>query len=152
MENIKNTDFKVKDELVLKQLAHLKEKLYSGDISRARRAAHNLSWMQEDGFEILKDAILDRLSGRATKTAAGYGLRRVRGRMKKMAMDTLTQGLLSTSSLTREICGRVLLMMTSESQPKPVRPQRYGNRFNVKETFPKSRPGFSQKSNLQIAK
>jgi hypothetical protein len=49
-----------RDEATLKLLAQLKEQLYSGNMSKARRAAHNLSWMQEAGFTILKDALLDK--------------------------------------------------------------------------------------------
>jgi len=46
-----------KDEASLKLLEELRQKLYSDRIPAARRAAFNLAWMQEDGFEILKEAI-----------------------------------------------------------------------------------------------
>jgi len=44
-----------KDEASIKLLAQLREKLYSEHVGTARRAAFNLSWMQEDGLEILKE-------------------------------------------------------------------------------------------------
>ena len=43
-----------KDEAAIKLLEKLKEQLRSSDASNRRRAAFNLSWMQEDGLEILK--------------------------------------------------------------------------------------------------
>ena len=98
-------------------LAQLKEKLYIGDMSKARRAAHNLSWMQEAGFNILKDALLDK-SSIGTKISAAYGLRSMRGRMKKMALEVLLQGLKSPNDNTRRVCTKTALMMTAKSKPK----------------------------------
>ena len=48
--------------------------------------------MQEDGFEILKEALYSG-SPRSTKIAATYGLRNMQGRMKKAALELLEQGL-----------------------------------------------------------
>jgi HEAT repeat protein len=98
-------------------LAQLKEKLYIGDMSKARRAAHNLSWMQEAGFEILKNALLDK-SSIGTKISAAYGLRSMRGRMKKMALEVLLEGLKSPNANTRRVCTKTALMMTAKSKPK----------------------------------
>jgi hypothetical protein len=98
-------------------LAQLKEKLHIGDMSKARRAAHNLSWMQEAGFNILKDALLEK-SSIGTKIAAAYGLRSMRGRMKKMALEVLLQGLKSPNANTRRVCTKTAIMMTTKSKPK----------------------------------
>ena len=43
-----------KDEEAVKLLEKLQDQLQSSDASIRRRAAFNLSWMQEDGLEILK--------------------------------------------------------------------------------------------------
>jgi hypothetical protein len=48
-----------KDQASIELLELLREKLFSNDISIARRAAFNLPWMQEDGLEILKEALVD---------------------------------------------------------------------------------------------
>jgi HEAT repeat protein len=111
-----NKDVKC-DEATLELLAQLKDKLYIGDMSKSRRAAHNLSWMQEAGFEILKNALLDK-SPVGTKIAAAYGLRSMRGRMKKMALEVLLQGLKSPNANTRRVCTKTALMMTAKSKPK----------------------------------
>jgi predicted N-acetyltransferase YhbS len=68
-----------KDEAAVEQLAQLREKLHVDDISKARKAAFNLSWMQEDGLEILTEALFGNFQ-RTTKKAAAYGLRSMHGR------------------------------------------------------------------------
>jgi hypothetical protein len=106
------------DEATARLLSQLNEKLRCGDMSRARRAAHDLSWKQEAGFEILKDALLNK-SSIGTKIAAAYGLRSMRGRMKKMALEALLQGLKSPNDNTRRVCAKTAMMMTKKLQPKP---------------------------------
>jgi len=99
-----------KDEAAIKLLEKLKEQLRSSDASNRRRAAFNLSWMQEDGLEILKEA----LTGKdhiTTKNAAAYGLRKMKGRMKKMALEVLNQGLKDRDSSTRQVCGSALQLL-----------------------------------------
>jgi hypothetical protein len=81
-----------KDEASIELLRQLTQKLFSSDISTARLAAFNLSWMQEDGLAILTKILLGDFS-RTTKKAAAYGLRSMKGRMKKRAADVLEQGL-----------------------------------------------------------
>jgi hypothetical protein len=91
-----------KDEEAIRLLEKLKEQLRSSDASNRRRAAFNLSWMQEDGLEILKDALFgsDHITA---KNAAAYGLRKMQGRMKKMALEVLSQGLKHRDSSTRQV-------------------------------------------------
>ena len=99
-----------KDEAAIRLLAKLKEQLRSSDASNRRKAAFNLSWMQEDGLEILKDALTgnDHIT---TKNAAAYGLRKMQGRMKKMALDVLNQGLKHRDSSTRQVSRSALQLL-----------------------------------------
>ncbi|MDD5327130.1 MAG: hypothetical protein PHY02_04860 [Phycisphaerae bacterium] len=116
-----------KNEEAVKLLEQLREKLYVEDISAARRAAYNLSWKQEDGLEILKEALYGN-SPRTAKIAAVYGLRNMHGRMKKIALAVLEEGLKHRKadvkkacnhalSLTKQTQGNILL----EKSPKPRR-------------------------------
>jgi hypothetical protein len=109
MEESKKTPGEQKAQTTIQILKPLREKLYCGDVSRARRAAHNLSWMQEDGLEIFRQALLSDASG-ATKNAAGYGLRHMQGRMKKAAIEVLRQGLRYPDPMTRDISRKALQM------------------------------------------
>ena len=86
----KKTTGREKDEAAVKLLEKLRDQLHSSDASNRRRAAFNLSWLQEDGLEILKDALFGS-DPVTTKNAAAYGLRKMRGRMKKMALDVLAR-------------------------------------------------------------
>ena len=101
---------KEKDEAAIRLLAKLKEQLRSSDASNRRRAAFNLSWMQEDGLEILKEALLgnDHIT---TKNAAAYGLRKMHGRMKKLALDVINQGLKHRDSSTRQVSRSALQLL-----------------------------------------
>lgn len=98
-------------------LESLKDKLYSGNMSAARRAAHNLSWMQENGFDILKQGLIGRTSI-GTKIASAYGLRSMNGRMKKMVLEVLLEGLKSPNANTRRVCAKTALIMTKKSGGK----------------------------------
>ncbi|MFH1884426.1 MAG: hypothetical protein ABIL62_17160, partial [Planctomycetota bacterium] len=92
-----------KDEASIKLLRKLRELLYSSDASNRRRAAYKLSWMQEDGLDILKTALFGNCPV-PTRNAAAYGLRKMRGRMKIMALEVLQQGLKRHDTSTGEIC------------------------------------------------
>ncbi len=111
-----------KDEASIKLLRKLGEQLYSSDASKRRTAAYKLSWMQEDGLDILK-AVLFGDCPAHTKNAAAYGLRKMRGRMKKMALEILGQGLKCHDSSTREIC-RNALQLLGQKVPKEPRAKR----------------------------
>lgn len=117
-----------KDEEAIKLLEQLREKLYVDDISAARRAAFNLSWKQEDGLDILKEALFNN-SPRTAKIAAVYGLRNMQGRMKKPALALLEQGLKHHKADIRNACNHALSLMnrgTREKHPskKPQKPGR----------------------------
>jgi hypothetical protein len=107
-----------KDEASVKLLEKLKDQLHSSDASNRRRAAFNLSWLQEDGLEILQGALFGS-AHITTKNAAAYGLRKMRGRMKKIALDTLKQGLRHRDKSTREV-SRHALKLLGEVVPAPL--------------------------------
>jgi hypothetical protein len=106
-----------KDEAAVTLLAQLRQKLHSEEISLARKAAFNLSWMQEDGLDILVEALFGSFP-RDTKKAAAYGLRSMNGRMRKLAEATLTRGLASPNRLTREACAKSLQLMKEGPAPR----------------------------------
>jgi len=128
-----------KDEAAIKLLEKLQEQLRSSDASNRRRAAFHLSWMQEDGLEILKDALFGN-DNITTKNAAAYGLRKMRGRMKKMAREVLKQGLKHRDSSTKQVCRNALQLLGQKvpSAPTPKKPST--KRTRIKEISHESRP------------
>jgi hypothetical protein len=106
-----------KEDASLRLLRTLRKKLLSGDISKARTAAHNLSWLQEDGLALLKEALFGNCP-KTAKHAAAYGLRKVKGRMRKMAQEVFEQGLQHEDRTTREACAKSLSLLKGESPPK----------------------------------
>lgn len=108
-----------KDEASIKLLEKLREQLYSAHASNRRQAAFNLSWMQEDGLEILAAALLSDFHI-TTKNAAAYGLRNMRGRMKKMALEVLQGGLQSQDKDTQAVCKSALLRLEGKTEKKPA--------------------------------
>ena len=106
-----------KDEEAIKLLEQLREKLYVDDISAARRAAFNLSWKQEDGLDILKEALFND-SPRTAKIAAVYGLRNMQGRMKKPALTLLEQGLKHRKTDIRDACSHALSLTRQRIRKK----------------------------------
>ncbi|MHC4643178.1 MAG: HEAT repeat domain-containing protein [Planctomycetota bacterium] len=107
-----------KDEASIKLLSRLREELHSQHASNRRQAAFNLSWMQEDGLEILQAALFSKAHV-TTKNAATYGLRNMRGRMKKMALEVLKEGLEHGSRDTRDVCKSALLRLAGKTEKKP---------------------------------
>jgi len=128
-----------KDESAIRLLEKLYEQLRSSDASNRRRAAFNLSWMQEDGLEILKDALFGN-DNVTTKNAATYGLRKMRGRMKKMALEALNQGLKHRDSSTREV-SRNALQLLGQKVPEASVPQKQSaKRTRIKEISHERKP------------
>ncbi|MBN2137928.1 MAG: hypothetical protein JW720_08975 [Sedimentisphaerales bacterium] len=101
-------------------LEKLTRQLHSSNASIRRQAAFNLSWMQEDGMELLKETLFGNL-GESTKNAAAYGLRKMRGRMKKLAMEALRDGLKERDKSTREVCRRALELMGEDEKKAQTR-------------------------------
>jgi hypothetical protein len=102
-----------KHAAALERLRQLREKLFSKDITAARLAGFNLSWMQEDGLAILKEALFGDYS-KTTKKAAAYGLRSMHGRMKKMGEEVLEQGRGHSDPVTRETCTKSLAILKGQ--------------------------------------
>lgn len=121
-----------RDEATLELLKQLRMKLMSNDISKARVAAFNLSWLQEDGLAILKEALFGKYPSTAKKAAA-YGMRSMRGRMKTMATEVLEMGLAHEDKATRETCKKSLGIMRGEIViPPPKRKGKGGQRSHSK--------------------
>ena len=111
MESETNNNIEIqKDELSKQQLDKLKSQLHSSNASVRRRAAFNLSWMQEDGLEILKCILLGDFC-ETSKCASAYGLRKMQGRMKKKALDVFKEGLKQRNNTTGEICRNALVLL-----------------------------------------
>ena len=108
---------KERDEAAVEQLRQLTRKLCSNDITTARLAAHNLSWKQEDGLAILTETLMGNYS-RTTKKAAAYGLRSMKGRMKKLAVEVLEQGLKHRDRTTKAACIKAISLMKGETSKK----------------------------------
>ncbi len=107
-----------KDEAAIELLNKLREKLFSDNVSTARLSAFNLSWMQEDGLDILKEVLYGDFP-RTAKKAAAYGLRSMKGRMRKMAAEVLTEGIKHSDRVTRDACAKALFLMNGGQLPKP---------------------------------
>jgi hypothetical protein len=73
-------------------------------------------------------------SPRTAKTAAVYGLRSMHGRMKKMALAVLEQGLKNRKADIREACSHALLLtrQKKEKPPSAERPPKAG-RIEIRE-------------------
>lgn len=129
-----------KDEASIQLLEKLREQLYSSNISTVRQSAFHLSWMQEDGLDILKEALFGD-TPRRSKGAAAYGLRKMRGRMRKRAEELLVEGLSHPDPSTAETCRNALAVLKKgKAAPKrPSRPKGKG-KFEIREIPGKERP------------
>jgi len=128
-----------KDEESIRLLTRLRDKLYADDVSVARRAAFNLSWMQEDGLDILKEALFGK-AARRTKSAAAYGLRKMHGRMKKIALGVFKQGLKHADGNIRDVCNNALSQIGQEIGEKaPSQGPAAVGKFEIKEVPKKGR-------------
>ncbi len=131
-----------KDEASIQLLAKLREQLYSSNISTVRQTAFNLSWMQEDGLDILKEGLTGD-TPRRVKSASAYGLRKMRGRMRKQAEDVLIQAMSHPDSRTAEIARNALIVLKkgkgAGKRPARPRPRPRGGKFEIKEIPDRSR-------------
>jgi HEAT repeat protein len=136
---IRTTTNREQDEATVKLLERLQEQLNSSDASSRRRAAFNLSWMQEDGFEILKNALYGN-NPATKKNAAAYGLRKMRGRMKKVALDVLMQGLKRRERTTRDICKNALKLLGQKIPDEYVSQGHSRGNSRIREVSNQNRP------------
>ncbi len=123
-----------KDEAAVQLLSKLREQMYCSNVSIVRQSAFNLSWMQEDGLDILKEALLGNGPRRA-KSAAAYGLRKMRGRMRKLAEEVLVQGISHPDPKTAEIAGNALVVLKrgKSAGRRFGRPRPRGGKFEIRE-------------------
>jgi hypothetical protein len=130
-----------KDQAAIELLEKLREQLYSSNVSTVRQSAFHLSWMQEDGLDILREALLVSTSRRA-KSAAAYGLRKMRGRMRKMAEETLMAGAASPDPHTADIARNALTVLRKGkgAGKRPARPRPRGGKFEIREVRGKEGP------------
>jgi hypothetical protein len=135
-----------KDEASLQLLEKLREQLYSSNLTIIRQTAFNLSWLQEDGLDILKEALLLN-TPRKTKGAAAYGLRKMRGRMRRPAKDVIIEGTASPDPGTAEICRNALRVMEQKKSAARYKRQRRpsSTRFEIRD-IPAKGPKTSNKS------
>jgi hypothetical protein len=128
-----------KDEAAINLLARLREKLHSDNSSIARRSAFNLSWMQEDGLEILKETLFSRATRRA-KSAAAYGLRKMHGRMRKAALEVFKDGLEHPNYDTKVTCHAALSQLgIAEKKETPSQKMAEPPGIRIQEIPPKAR-------------
>ena len=106
-----------RDEAAIERLKQLTRKLCSNDITTARLAAHNLSWLQEDGLAILTETLTGDYS-RTTKKAAAYGLRSMKGRMRKLGLEVLEKGTKHRDRTTKAACIKALSLVKGSSAKK----------------------------------
>ena len=109
-----------RDEATIEKLKQLRQKLMSENISYARVAAFQLSWLQEDGMAVLQEALYGDYS-QTTKRAAAYGMRSMRGRMKKVAVEVLEKGVQHQDRVTQNVSKTSLGLMRGEITIKPPR-------------------------------
>lgn len=128
-----------KNEGSKKLLRKLREQLSSSNGSIRRQAGFNLSWLQEDGLEVLKDALFGD-SPITTKTAAAYGLRKVHGRMKKMALEVFKQGREHQQSSVREVCTKALMLMGEIAPAKAPARKAAAGKLRIMEITTKAKP------------
>jgi len=133
------------DVAAIERLEEFRKKLHADNASAARNAASNLSWLQEDGYEILEEGLLKGTS-RVARAAAAYGLCKMRGRMKKKALELLEQGRKSRKKGVSEVCAYALELMaerkSAEPQAEPGNQQGGQTRKKRKKKKKKKRPVF----------
>ena len=135
-----NISKRQKDEEAIKALKELTMKLCSNDISTARLAAFNLSWMQEDGLAILTN-ILNGNFTRTSKKAAAYGLRSMKGRMRKLGIESLEKGLKSRDRTTKAACIKALSLINDGSSKKDSSDKTsQAAKHKIQEIHKKSKP------------
>jgi hypothetical protein len=127
-----------KNEADVKLLESLRQRLFFNDASARRCAAFKLSWMQEDGLDIFTEALFRNDAPITAKYAAAYGLRSMNGRMRKVALQVITDGLNHPSGSVREVCSHTLSMLEERKHSKAARPLRHPARFAIKDVPRKS--------------
>jgi len=128
-----------KDEASVELLDKLQGQLHSTNASIRRRAAYNLSWMQEDGLDILKSVLFGNYSVTA-KNASSYGLRKMQGRMKKKALEVLMEGLKKQDNPTSDICRNALLLLRHVIPAEFLPKKKAVKKSRIREISHRNRP------------
>jgi hypothetical protein len=137
MDEIKLPD-RERDEATIKLLIKLQKNLLSDHVSTARVSAFHLAWLQEDGLFILKEVMFGNYS-RTAKKAAAYGLRKMQGRMKKLALEVLENGVKSRDYTTQAACIKSLELMEAVTAEKKEKQEKLkAKRRKIMELPPKS--------------
>ena len=132
-----------KDEEAVQLLEKLREQLHFSNLTLMRQTAYNLSWLQEDGLDILKEAIFSD-SSRKTKVAAAYGLRKMRGRMRKPAIEILHSGAEHENRGISLVCKNAINVLKNKRSHKRrpgLNRRRQRPRFEIKDVSPSSASG-----------
>lgn len=143
-----------KDEKAIELLEELREKLHSKNNSAARRAGFQLAWMQEDGLEILAEALLGQ-TDRHIKNAACYGLRNMHGRMKGISRKVLEKGSESQDARIREACSKAIDILEGRGPKSKPYQSRGRSKYKIKDVPPRKQrrridhesPRFSRSGN-----
>ncbi len=135
----KNEIDRQKEEISKQLLEKLKGQIHSSNASIRRRAAFNLSWMQEDGLDILKNILLGDYP-EISKNASAYGLRKMQGRMKKKALDVFKEGLKQRNNSTGQICRNALVLLGYKIPKEYLPDKQTGKKLVIKEISRKSTP------------
>ena len=135
----KNEIDRQKEEISKQLLEKLKGQIHSSNASIRRRAAFNLSWMQEDGLDILKNILLGDFP-EISKNASAYGLRKMQGRMKKKALDVFKEGLKQRNNSTGQICRNALVLLGYKIPKEYLPDKQTGKKLVIKEISRKSTP------------
>jgi hypothetical protein len=128
-----------KDEASIQLLEKLQEQIHSSNASIRRRAAYNLSWLQEDGLDVLRDTLFGDFQI-TTKNAAAYGLRKMQGRMKKKALEILKEGIKQYNSSTGEICRNALQLLGHKIPDELIPKRQHSRKTRIREYNRKPRP------------
>ncbi len=127
-----------KDDAAVVYLEKLRHHLHFAPHSGGKKlAARKLSWLQDDGLEILEEAVFMQGSSKATKLAAVYGLRKMHGRMKARAMAVLLRGMDSSNAVIHEVCAHALSLM---NKPRRDEENKSSLNFNIKTLPANSAP------------
>ena len=135
----KNEIDRQKEEISKQLLEKLKGQIHSSNASVRRQAAFNLSWMQEDGLDILKNILLGDFP-EISKNASAYGLRKMQGRMKKKALDVFKEGLKQRNNSTGQICRNALVLLGYKIPKEYLPDKQTGKKLVIKEISRKSTP------------
>jgi len=116
LDNSKSSQ-RQRSEATLELFRKLRKKLLSDDITTARLAAYDLARKQEDGLAILKEVLFGKYP-RTAKKAAAYGLRSMKGRMRKMALEVHEQGRKHHDRTTKAVCIKSISLMKGKVSGK----------------------------------